>query len=282
LAEIGAQVNTRPDPLLRTHSVTKAFAGLVALQDVCLDIHPGEILGIIGPNGAGKTTLFNVLTGTLPVTSGRIEFCERDITGLGTHRIARLGMTRTFQNIQLFTRMTALENVLVGRHLQGSAGLVSGVLRLPAQRKEEARLRRHALLYLERVGLADRQHDLAGILTTGQQRLLEVARALAAEPRLILLDEPAAGLNTKETETLAEFIQRMPGELRTTVALIEHDMRLVMQVSDRVVVIDQGSKLADDAPAAVQRNPEVIAAYLGDDFLEHERERAASRGGQVP
>ncbi len=267
-------------PVLSIQGITKVFDGLVALAGVSVEVYEGEILGIIGPNGAGKTTLFNVITGIFPPTEGQIEFCDQVITGLSAHRITNMGIARTFQNIRLFRQMTVLENVLLGRHGQGSTGMLGAILKLPRVRREESRLRREARSYLDMIGLADKAEALAASLTTGQQRLLEIARALATEPRVILLDEAAAGLNTKETESLAEFIRRLPAQLSTTVGLIEHDMRLVMDVSDRVVVIDRGQKIAEGRPIEIQRNPVVIAAYLGEDFGKGEESRI--RAGKAP
>jgi branched-chain amino acid transport system ATP-binding protein len=271
---------TAPGPLLETQGLTKSFHGLLALSNVSVAVREGEILGIIGPNGAGKTTLFNLISGALAPTAGRVLHRGRDVTGLPVHRIARLGIARTFQSIRLFREMTVLENVMVGRHARARSGLADALLRTCAMRREEAALREAALRHLSVLGLAERAGEMAGGLTTGQQRLLEVARALASEPELLLLDEPAAGLNTRETEALAEFIRGIPGALASAVVLIEHDMRLLMSSAHRVVVLDRGVEIAEGAPSEIQGNPEVIAAYLGERFLERARGRAGgARGG---
>ncbi len=251
-------------PLLGVQRIRKVFGGLVAVDNVSFDVHPGVILGLIGPNGAGKTTLFNVITGLYAATSGAAMLEGRPLLGLTQDTIACLGVARTFQNLQIFPSMSVLDNVLTGSHRHGYSGLVPTVLRLPSVRAEERRLRAQAREALEFVGLADRAAVPAASLPPGQQRLVEIARALAGQPRLLLLDEPAAGLTTRETEVLGELIQRIADTGLTTV-VIEHDMSLVMEVCATVAVLDQGKLLAVDTPTAIQANPQVIAAYLGEE-----------------
>jgi ABC-type branched-subunit amino acid transport system ATPase component len=236
----------------------------MAVSDVSLSVPEGLIFGLIGPNGAGKTTLFNVVSGLHRATSGHVLLDDREITALPQHGIAALGVARTFQNLQVFAGMTVLDNVLTGAHRHGRCGLLPTLLRLPAVRAEERQLRDRALAVLEFVGLAAFASELAAILPPGQQRLVEIARALAGGPRLLLLDEPAAGLTTHETEVLGGLIGRIAATGLTTV-LIEHDMSLVMNVCERVAVLEQGSLLALDTPTAIQANSQVITAYLGEE-----------------
>jgi branched-chain amino acid transport system ATP-binding protein len=251
-------------PLLQLQAVRKVFDGVVAVDEVSLDIDTGSLCGLIGPNGAGKTTLFNCISGLHVPTAGQVLLEGEILSGRPMHVIARRGVARTFQNLQIFGSLSVLENVLTGAHRHGHQGLLPTLFRLPGQRVEERELRRRATEALDFVGLADRADEAAASLPPGQQRLVEIARALASEPRLLLLDEPAAGLTTFETETLAELISRIAATGLTTV-LIEHDMSLVMAVCRRVAVLEQGRLLADDTPAAIQANPQVIAAYLGAD-----------------
>jgi len=250
--------------MLEVSAISQVFGGVTALDDVSFSAIKGNITGVIGPNGAGKTTLFNIITGIYTQTSGRVLLEGDDISGLPPERLARLGMVRTFQNIELFGAMTVLENVMVGLHTKSSSGILACALKMPWSIAEERRIRAEAMKWLEFTGIADLADVTAGNLSFGKGRLLEIARALAVEPGIILMDEPAAGLNSQETVALAQLIQRIR-DMEITVVLVEHDMELVMDICDRIVVLNLGRKLAEGTPREIQENPEVIAAYLGDE-----------------
>ena len=242
-----------------------AFGGLQAVDRVSFSVPPGVIKAVIGPNGAGKTTLFNLVTGFLLPQAGRILYRGEEIQGRPPHALAALGIGRTFQLVQLFDRMTVLENVMVGRHRLSRAGLLSGAVRLPWTRREEKDIRRQAWETLEFVGLADRAHQSAAALPLGLKRLLEIARALAAKPTILLMDEPASGLDAVETDRLREMILALRDQ-GLTILLVEHDMGLTMEVADSIAVLNYGRLLADGPPRYIQKHPEVIAAYLGADW----------------
>jgi branched-chain amino acid transport system ATP-binding protein len=249
------------EPLLEVRDLSRSFGGLKAVHGVTFSVHEGSIKSLIGPNGAGKTTLFNLISGMLSCDSGVVRQNGREITRLQPHRIAELGICRTFQTAKLFPRMTVMENVMVGRHPRTRAGLLSGLLNLPWTWKEEKAIRDRSQELLDALGLADVAEELAANLPFGKQRLVEIARALATEPSLLMLDEPAAGLNIYETREMADLVLKIRRR-GITVLLVEHDMSLVMDISDEIVVLNYGRKVAEGRPAEIQRNPEVIRIYL--------------------
>src|SRR3954451_20288969 len=251
-------------PIYTAANITKAFGGLVAVDDVSFDIPKGKIVSIIGPNGAGKTTFFNILTGLYKPTAGALEFMGKNVTRDRPDEITAAGVARTFQNIRLFGTMSATENVMVGGHARMKTGLFGSILRPPWVMKEEAAVRELAHELLEYVGLKRDLHDLISIqLSYGDQRRVEVARALASNPKLLLLDEPTAGMNPNESERFKEFMQKVRKDRGLTILLIEHDMKVVMGVSERITVLDHGEKVAEGDPQEVRENPRVIEAYLG-------------------
>lgn len=250
--------------ILEVENLNRSFGGLHAVNDVTFDVMPNQIKAVIGPNGAGKTTLFNLIAGALESDSGEVKFHENRITNLPSHRVAEQGIARTFQNIKLYSNMTVLENVMIGRHVRTGAGFFAGLMNLPQTWKEEKEIHNKSMELIEMLGIAELADSDATSLAFGQQRTVEFARALAMEPELLLLDEPAAGLNIYETAEIAETIRKIR-DWGITILIIEHDMSLVMDISDEITVLSSGKKIAEGIPEEIQRNDEVIKIYLGEE-----------------
>jgi len=267
-----AEPDTRADAL-RADQIVIAFGGLIAVNNVTFNIPDGAVVSLIGPNGAGKTTFFNVLTGLYRPTAGRVTLGDRDVTGMAPFKIASLGLARTFQNIRLFNLMTAEENVMVAMHSHLRSGIASTVLGMPWQRKEERQSHDEARELLEFVGIGKVRGEYARNLSYGDQRRLEVARALALKPRVLLLDEPTAGMNPQESARFTNFVHRVRDEKKLSVLLIEHDMSVVMRVSERITVLDQGERIAEGTPNDIRNNERVVEAYLGKSGTREGREQ---------
>lgn len=254
-------------PILAVENLTKSFGGIVAVDNVSFTVEEGEIFAVIGPNGAGKSTLFNMITGVLPSSSGNVYFQEKRLTEKRPYQIAQMGITRTFQNLEVFNNMTVIENVMTGAHITMKTNILTAGLRLPSVKKEEIRVMEQAMKALQEVGIGDLAYELADRLPYGSQRLLEIARAAISNPKLILLDEPMAGLNSEESRQLVDVILKMR-KLGMTFLFVEHDMETVMSISDRIVVLDNGVKIGEGTPEETYQNPQVVAAYLGDEEEE--------------
>lgn len=251
--------------ILETQSITMRFGGVTAVHNLSIDVYPGEIVALIGPNGAGKTTAFNMITGVYTPTEGKILYAGKDITGMRPDQITSLGVARTFQNIRLFKKLSVLDNILIAHHLRLDSNFLAATLRMPGYRAQEKKMRETTRMLIEEFGLSKYQDEIASSLPYGLQRRLEIARALATSPKLLLLDEPAAGMNPKETEELTAFIREIKEKYDLTVFLIEHHMDLVMEISERIYVLDFGETIAKGSANEIQTNPKVIEAYLGVD-----------------